>query len=214
MKNLFIVGAGGFGREIACLLDEIQRIQGQLWNVAGFLDDTENPLHGKECNLSVVGTIRDYTPAGDDILVMGIASPQAKIRLVPMLKQKGAVFASIIHPYAYLGEHNSIGEGVVIYGGFSMSVNCRIGNFTTLLSSQIGHDCEIDDYSTISGQCNLMGGVRIGKSVFMGGNVAIAPKIIVGEEAYICVGSVLVKDVRPGVKMLGNPAKEIGMAFK
>lgn len=210
MKNLFIVGAGGFGREVACLLDEIQRIKGPLWNVKGFLDDTENPLHGKKCNLEVVGSIQDFQPEANDVLVMAIADSVAKFRLSSMLKVKGAKFIRIIHPYAFLGEHNTIGEGAVIYGGFSMSVNCRIGNFTTLLSSQVGHDCIIDDFTTISGQCNLMGGVKIGKCVFMGGNVAIAPHITVGDGAYICVGSVIIKDVRPGAKMLGNPAKEIG----
>lgn len=210
MQDLYIVGAGGLGREIVCLLEEIQRITGQQWNVKGFLDDTENPLKGRECSLGVVGSIQDYTPAANDVLVMGIAAPEAKMKLVPMLKSRGTKFASIIHPYAYLGRFNRIGEGVVIYGGFSMSVNCTIGNFTTLLSSYVGHDCVIGDYCTVSAQCDLMGHTTLGGGVFMGGNVAVAPGVQIGAGAYICVGSVLIKDVSPGAKMLGNPAREIG----
>lgn len=210
MQNLYIIGAGGFGREIALILNVIERIQGKCWNVIGFLDDTENPLADKKSGLKVVGTIRDFFPKADDVLVMGISAPEAKYRLVGMLKARGANFASIIHPYAYLGEYNEIGEGVVIYGGFSMSVNCRIGSFTSILSCCVGHDSWIGDYATISAQCNIMGNTTIGERVFMGGNVAVAPKVNIGAGANICVGSVLIRDVPQGAKMLGNPAREIG----
>lgn len=210
MKNLYIVGAGGFGREIACMLEEVQRIKGPQWNIAGFLDDTEDPLAGKECHLQVKGSIIDYAPAPADVLVMGIAAPQAKMQITSLLKNRGAEFVSVIHPYAYLGKFNYIGEGAVVYGGFSMSVNCRIGNFVSLLGFGMGHDCIIGDYCTISSQCNLMGHTEMGSGVFLGGNVAVAPNVKIADDAYICVGSVVVKDVPAGAKMMGNPARAIG----
>lgn len=60
-------------------------------------------------------------------LALGIASPHAKRKLVPLLRARGAFFETCIHPYAYLGRHNSIGEGAIIGGGFSMSVNVSLG---------------------------------------------------------------------------------------
>lgn len=210
MKDLYIVGAGGLGRELLCLVQDIQAIAGQRWNIMGFLDDSENPLEDKACDYSVVGTIADYTPKSNDTLALGIAAPQAKSRLVPMLKQRGAVFESIIHPYAYLGHHNTLGEGLVVYGGFNMSVNVSIGNFATLLSSGIGHDVRIGDYCTISANCNFMGHCTLGDRVFVGGNAAVAPHVRIGSDAYICLGSVVMKDVKAGGKVIGNPAREIG----
>lgn len=50
-----------------------------------------------------------------------------------MLKAKGAVFQSIIHPYVALGRFNTIGEGAVIYSGFGMTVNVKIGDFVLYL---------------------------------------------------------------------------------
>lgn len=211
MKNLYILGAGGFGRELLSLLLDTQAIAGQRWNVKGFLDDTEAPLAGKACDFSVVGSIIDYAPGPDDVLAMGIADPAAKRKLVSMLKTRGAAFESVIHPYAYLGRHNTLGEGVVIYGGFSMSVNVAIGSFATLLSSGFGHDSRVGDYTTVSACCNIMGNVSIGSGVFVGGNAAFAPHVTVGDNAYVCVGSVVVKDVQNGEKVLGNPARVIGM---
>lgn len=211
MKDLYIVGAGGFGRELLNLILDIHAISGPRWNIKGFLDDTDDPLKGKVCDYSVVGTIVDYMPQPNDVLALGIAAPSAKRKLVSMLQSRGAVFESIIHPYAYLGRHSAVGEGVIICGGFSMSVNVQIGNFVTLLSSGIGHDVQVRDYTTISACCNIMGNVHLGEGVFIGGNVAIAPHANIGDNSYICLGSVVMGSVNPGVKVLGNPAREIGM---
>lgn len=209
MKDLYIVGAGGCGREVLQIIKDIQRIQGQQWNIRGFLDDTEAPLAGKECDLGVVGTIVDYVPKENDVLVMGIASPEAKRRLVPMLLDRGAVFERIIHPYASLGNFNSIGIGAVIYSGFGMTVNVHVGDFVTLLSCGLGHDVQVGNYSTISSWCNIMGGVKIGEGVFMGGNCAVAPHAVIEDDAYVGVGSVVLRKVRAGKRVFGNPAREM-----
>lgn len=43
MKDLIIIGAGGFGREVAWLVEEINNKQPK-WNIVGFVDDS---LYGK-----------------------------------------------------------------------------------------------------------------------------------------------------------------------
>lgn len=210
MRNLFIVGAGSLGRELAGLITTIQRISPRRWNVVGFLDDTENPLGGRACDYEVVGTIRDYRPQGGEALAMGIADPAAKHKLSRELLERGATFESIIHPHAYLGHHNNIGMGVIIYAGFGMTVNCQIGDFCTLLDCTLGHDVKIGSFSTLSSKCHLMGGVTVGSGVYMGGNAAVAPHVSIGDSAFVCIGSVLMKDVPARAKVMGNPAREIG----
>lgn len=212
MKDLYIVGAGGCGRETLFLLQDIHRLQGERWNIRGFLDDTPDPLRGKECDLQVVGTIRDYSPAPNDVLVMGVANPADKKMLAEMLKARGARFETVIHPYANMGRHCTLGEGVLVQAGFGMTVNVSVGSFVTLLTACVGHDVSIGDYSTISSHCNISGHVTVGDEVFMGGNVAVAPGMDIGRQAYLCMGSVVLKPVRPGVKVMGNPAREIGIA--
>ena len=41
MKDLIIIGASGFGREVAWLVERINRRSPQ-WNLIGFLDDDES----------------------------------------------------------------------------------------------------------------------------------------------------------------------------
>lgn len=209
MKDLYIVGAGGCGREVLHIIKDIHRIQGPRWNIKGFLDDTEDPLKGKECDYGVVGTIQGYQPKENEVLVMAIASPQAKRKLVPMLLERGAVFESVIHPYASLGEFNTVGEGVVIYGGFSMSVNVSIGDYVTMLSSWLGHDVQIGDYATVSGMCHILGCVQVGVGAFIGSNVVIAPDANIEEDAYVGIGSVVLRRVKKGKRVFGNPAREM-----
>ena len=209
MKDLYIVGAGGCGREVLQIVKEIHRLQGPRWNIMGFLDDTEAPLAGKECDYGVVGTIVDYVPKEDDVLAMAVADPAGKRKVAEMLLASGAVFENILHPGAYLGEFNSIGIGNTIYGGFSLTVNGRIGNFTTLLCSLLGHDVQVGDYTTISSLCNIAGHVRIGQGAFLGGNCAVAPHAVIEDGAYVGMGSVVLRRVRAGKKVFGNPAREV-----
>ena len=44
MKDLLIIGAGGFGREVAWLVERINNIV-PTWNLKGFIDDNES-IHG------------------------------------------------------------------------------------------------------------------------------------------------------------------------
>lgn len=207
MKDLYIVGAGGCGREVLQVIKDIHSIQGPRWNIVGFLDDTENPLAGKECDYGVVGRIVDYVPKENDVLAMAVADPKGKRKLAKMLLARGAVFENIIHPYAYLGSFNSIGMGNTIYGGFVMSTNVRVGNFTTMLGSSMGHDVQIGDFTTISAFCNITGRVQIGKGVYIGGSCAIAPGTVIEDNAYIGMGSVVLRRVKAGKKVFGNPAR-------
>lgn len=209
MKDLYIVGAGGCGREVLQIVKDIHRLQGPRWNIVGFLDDTEMPLGGKDCDYGVVGTIVDYAPKENDVLAMAVADPKGKRKLAEMLLARGAVFENIIHPGASLKEFSTMGIGNVVYGGFSMSNNVRVGSFTTLLSSLVGHDVEIGDYTTISALCNITGYVKIGEGVFIGGSCAIAPHAVIEDGAYVGMGSVVLRRVKAGRKVFGNPARVV-----
>lgn len=210
MKNLYIAGAGGCGRELVGMLADSVKIRGARWNIKGFLDDTNPDIGEMARQYPVVGTIADFRPGPDDVVMLGIAKPEAKEKVATLLKARGVVFESFIHPYAALGHFNSLGEGVVIYGGFGMTVNVTIGNFVTLQACYLGHDVVVDDFATISSFSNLMGQVRIGRKAFLGSSVAASPNLRVGEGAFVCVGSILIRDVAPGAKVMGNPAREIG----
>ena len=96
MKNLYLAGAGGLGREVLNIVQDIHLVQGQQWNIKGFLDDTQAPLLNKACDFAVVGTIKDYIPKANDVVVVCIGDPTTRRRLVEMLKALGAIDKSLI----------------------------------------------------------------------------------------------------------------------
>jgi UDP-3-O-[3-hydroxymyristoyl] glucosamine N-acyltransferase len=111
-----------------------------------------------------------------------------------------------MHPTAIVGDYVKLGEGVVLYPNTIITTNVRIGDFVTVLSSNIGHDVSIGDYSTISSFCDITGGVIVGKKVFLGSHSTIVPKKHIGDNAYIGAGSVVISNIKKNIKVFGNPA--------
>jgi len=210
MKNLYLLGAGGFGREVLAMLFGMQVKYGQQWNIMGFLDDTKDPLKDKACDAKVIGTIEDYFPKNDDVLALCVSDPKGKEKIVNLLKPRNVIFENIVHPKTYIGKYCTIGEGTIIMPNFGMTVNCTIGNFVTLQACCLGHDVNIGDFTTMSALANILGRVNIGKRVFIGANAVLAPSVHIEDDAFVGAGSVVLKKVKQGEKVFGNPAREIG----
>ncbi len=208
MKDLLIVGAGGFGRELLQWVKDINQVEPK-WQIKGFLDDDLNALDGKKCDYGIVGKIQDWQPSENEEFALAIAAPKTKEAVVNLLKARGAVFAEIIHPEARICDFAEWGEGLVMYPGAFLSPNCQVGNFVTLLSSAVPHDAVVGDFATISSNCGLTRAVRIGKRAFLAEHVCVLPGHSVGEDAYVGMGSVVVRNVSAGKKVFGNPAKVI-----
>ncbi len=208
MKNIIIVGASGFGREMLWYLEEINSYS-PMWNIRGFIDDNPNALDNFDCDYRVIGSIKDWQPSKDEVFACALAFPDIKEKVVKMLVARGAKFATIIHPTARINNHSSIGEGSVITPNSVISDNARIGRFCSILGSNIAHDASVDDFSTLSGKCALNGHVQVGKNVYMGCGVIVAPSKKIGNYAKIGIGSIVVTNVKSRTTVFGNPAKKI-----
>ncbi len=207
LKDLIIVGAGGMGRELLQWIKDINTVEPE-WNILGFIDDNDKALDEKKCDYRIIGSISEWDVKDDQYFAMAIAEPTTKEKVVRILKNRGAEFATIIHPKARIGQFNEIGEGSVLYPDASLSVNIKIGSFVTLLGSTVGHDAEIGDFSSIMGNCNINGNVKIGKRVFFGCQVITVPSRKIGDDAYVGAGSVVMTNIRKNSKVMGYPAKK------
>ena len=209
MKRLLIVGAGGSGREVLQLAKQVQQ-ERKEWDFIGFLDDNPAVLDQFNLGYHVIGSIRDYQPQKDDYLICAIGEPHIKLPLCNLLREKGAQFATLIHPTAIIADDSRIGAGVIISSLSKLSDNTVVGDFVTVSSfTMVGHDVVVGNGCFIAGHCNLMGNVQLADGVFVGGGVQILPGVRVGANAVIGAGSVVVRNVRPGITVFGNPAKQI-----
>lgn len=208
MKELIIVGAGGFGRELLQWVKDINT-EKPTWKIKGFLDDNPDALKDIACDYGVIGSIAGWNPSPQEQFACAIAAPDIKERVVKQLKEKGAEFATIVHPTARISEFVELGEGFVAYPGAGVHSNAKVGAFVTLLTmSTIGHDAEVGDFCTTSSYCDITGGVQVGDHTFLGSKVSIIPGKGIGRHVFIAAGSVVMADVSDGTKVMGNPARK------
>ena len=211
MKQLIIVGASGFGRELLQWCKDVQKVKKE-WEIAGFIDDNLQALDDYECDYKVIGTIDGWQPAQDQVFALAIADPKTKEKVVSKLESRGAEFISIIHPDARIGDFNKLGKGLVLYPNARITVNVTIGDFVTVLdNTSIGHDANIGDYTTISASCGINGHVQVGRFGYFGCNASTIPSIKIGDECHIGVGSMVVNNIKSGMHVFGNPAKRIAL---
>ena len=205
MKEIIIVGAGGFGRETLTLIKRINKLENK-WIIKGFIDDNPHSLEGKDCGYGIIGSIQDWNPSDNEVFAMGISSPQAKEKVVRVLKERGVKFETLISPNSIINESAKIGEGCVIKGFSVVGEDVVLGDFVDVAGSMIGQDSVIGNYSTTTGFANIVC-ANVGSRVFIGSHAVILNNVKIGDDAFVCAGSICYGNVKPGKKVFGNPAK-------
>jgi len=111
---------------------------------------------------------------------------------------------------------------VVIEDNVEIGSNCSIDRATlgtTLIKAnakldnliQIGHNCEIGEYSIIVSQVGLSGSTKLGMGVVMGGQSATAGHLSIGDRAMLAARSGVTKSLEGGKVYGGFPAVDIKM---
>lgn len=210
MQNIIIVGAGSFGRELCCWLEDI--VAGKPMRIGGFLDDTRAPAEALNAQYPypLLGAIDSYAVRQDDVFVIAIADPPAKLRIAAALLEKGATFLTVVHPTAVLARTARLGQGVIVCPFALVSADSSVGDFVTINSySSIGHDAQVAQGCTLSCHVDITGHTQIDEGVFFGSGATVLPKVQVGAQARIGAGTVIMRKVAPGSTMYAMPAKKL-----
>lgn len=206
MKKLYIVGAGGFGREVYAWVKQHPEFN-KSWTLAGFLDDNADALM-RFGNFSSVIPLKSHEVLNSNVYICALGLPLVKAKLMAPLIEQKAEFISFVHPTAVIGERVKLGRGVVVCPGVSISVDISIGDFSMIgPNTTIGHDGTIGAWCTLCAQCDITGRVTINDGVFLGSRVSIIPGKKIGNKSILGAGSVVISDVPEGVTVVGNPAR-------
>lgn len=210
MKPIVIFGAGGFAREVAMLLRDVNDAHA-TWDILGYLDD-DAAAHGTVADdLPVLGG-RDWLAARnrDVHVVLAIGGPVWKLRISQAIRPLVASFPTLIHPTALSSRYNRIGEGVVVTAMNVITSQVTLGDFVMLnLACTVGHDAVIGAYTTLSPSCNVSGHVTIGEGCDIGTGTKIVQGVSIGEWTVVGAGAVVARDVPANSTAVGVPAKAI-----
>jgi sugar O-acyltransferase (sialic acid O-acetyltransferase NeuD family) len=207
MRNLIIIGAGGMGRSIYNLAIECTGF-GKEYIIKGFIDDNLSSLKNYIGYPPVVGTIRDYKIQEKDLFVNSLGDVITKKICVTRILDRGGEFISLIHPSAIISTNVTFGKGCVVCAFASIGADANIGDFTLIQNGAIvGHDVTIGNWSRVDCYVVIVGGVIIGKEVSIHTASIINHNVTVNNNSCVGAGSFVIRNVKEGTTVFGNPAK-------
>lgn len=208
MKDILIYGAGGYGREVVCILNRINN-QKKVWNFCGFIDDGlpegETNEYGK-----ILGGI-DYLNSVNEekALVIPIGNPKIIHKIVSSITNGLIYFPNIIDPDVFFLDSASVqmGKGNIFSPKTLISCNVRIGDFNLFnMNDGIGHDVTIGNYNAFMPNVNISGGVVIGDRNLFGVKSTVLQYLTVGNDNQIGAHSLVARKAKDGFTYIGVPA--------
>ncbi len=211
LPKIAVFGAGGFGLEVAMLIEQINAA-GPIWEMIGFFDDGK-PEGVVINDYPVLGGIDALNAWPEELsLVFALGIPRTKRAVFENIRNSNIRYPVLIHPSAIVGSSRfiTIGDGCIICAGTIITTNISIGKHVILnLACTVGHETSIGDFSSFMPTCNISGEVKIGKGTFWGTGAKVINQKNVGDNVVVGAGAVVVTDLPDDVTAVGVPAKVI-----
>ena len=211
MKDILIYGFGGFGHEVACLIQHINK-EKPTWNVIGYIDDGVEV--GTECKYGKVLGNCDTLNAWDKpvSVVIAIGSCKALEVVSKKIVNPNVEFPNIVAPNVFYFDEESVtmGKGNIVTFGCRFSCNTRLGDFNVLNGNiSLGHDASMGNYNVMFSETRISGQTSVGDRNFFGARCFVAQCLKVGNDCRFGAGAYILRKTKDGCLYMGNPAKRI-----
>jgi sugar O-acyltransferase (sialic acid O-acetyltransferase NeuD family) len=208
MKNIVIIGVGGFGREVAWLIERINK-ERPTWELVGFVDDNISLYGSIVGGYPVLGDCNWLKRQGEELFaVCAIGSSKTRKKVTEKLSK--IRFATVIDPKVEMSDRIKIGDGCIICAGTILTVDIEIGNHVIInLDCTIGHDAILHDFVTLYPTVNVSGSTILEECVEMGTGCQIIQGLKIGEGTIVGAGAVVVRELPRECTAVGSPAKPI-----
>jgi sugar O-acyltransferase (sialic acid O-acetyltransferase NeuD family) len=208
--DLVIVGAGGFGRETAQVVHDLNQC-GAAWRLLGYLDD--NPArHGTAIDgTTILGGRGEIRHLPDVAVVVCTGHPGdyvSRMRIVNDLGLPPERYATIVHPTVAMSASSSIGHGCVVLAHVTLTAAVRVGAHVAIMPQvTLTHDNVIEDFATLASGARLGGGVRVQRAAYLGAGALIRENRTIGAFSLVGMGAVVTRDVPARQVWAGVPAR-------
>jgi sugar O-acyltransferase (sialic acid O-acetyltransferase NeuD family) len=208
MKEAYILGAGGFAKEVHLLIKRNKQYNFQGFIVFNSSEDSIKrgnqllPLIDEDFFLKKNHSIKDI------VIFIGMGDPLT-IKKVSE-KFKDFTFPNLISPCVEIDESVTFGVGNIITKGVNFTVDINVGSFNIFnLNMTIGHDTVIGNYNVMNPGATISGNVTIGDGNLLGTGSTILQNLSISNNNIIGGNGLLSKNVLNDKVMIGVPCKEL-----
>jgi sugar O-acyltransferase (sialic acid O-acetyltransferase NeuD family) len=205
--NIIIVGAGGFAREMECLLPSF--LPDEHFQVRGFLGKDQGVESEIDLSGRLLGDPELYEPKADERFLLAIGEMEARRKTVEALRSKGAQFLTLVHPTAFVAPSAQLGHGVILFPFAAVSNNARLGDLVKLnYYASVGHDTRLGAYCLLAPYATVNGFGVLEEEVYMSTHATVAPLVRVGARSKVSANSCVMHDVPPASLVFGVPGRQ------
>ena len=169
-KAIVIVGAGGLGKSVACLVSNLKEFE-----IFGFYDDGQLPGTHILDELEVLGSVQVLQEIQTEIsVVLAFGNPKTRKKIWEQLSTNPKIqFPNLIHPAALLMNPNRIqmGIGVIIFPQAVLTTDVVIGNNVVIhVGASVHHDVSIGSHSVVMPGARLVMSEQFDEATFVESN--------------------------------------------
>ena len=209
MKQLIIIGARGFGREVYSLAKRAIGYN-EKYTIKGFLDDKSDALEGFENYPPILGNVEDYEISELDVFICALGSTKWKRHYAEIILAKGGTFINLIEKSVIFNQNVTLGSGCIICEYVILSNDIVINDFVTIHPfTNFGHDVIIGKYVNIGAHCFFGGFTVVEEDVTVNVRATILDRLHIAKKAIVGAGSLVIRNVKENTTVFGNPAKKI-----
>lgn len=201
-RELIILGTGVHAYEMAEIVDRINAVS-DTYRLLGMISTRAEEVGKEVLGFSVLGLPGDLAKYPDAALVPDNEWP----RDIPLPRER---LISLVDPEAFVSSTAVMGAGCVIYPRCFVGLRAKIGDYVFCLSGTIvNHDDVIGDRTVMASGVSLAGSVTVGTDCYIGQAATVRQYTKIEDGSFIGMGAVVIRDVKAGSVVAGNPAREI-----
>lgn len=209
--DLWIVGAGGLGREYRAMIEHCPKLREQF-QVVAYLDDdpASDVIDGIPVQRGVRAALAELDSGA--YVVFAVGDSRVRAELVQLAEQFHLQYPVLVHSSTQMHRSESIamGRGTVLTAGSILTTDIQLGEHVFVnLNCTIGHQCVLEDGVSLMPGVHLSGLVRVAKGAYIGTGAVVLNGLRIGEGAVVGAGAVVTRDVPNYTVVMGVPARPV-----
>lgn len=197
MKELYIIGAGGFAAELTEYIHQNNSIQKEQITILGYFDLDVKQYEAYSYDAPFLGNEREYKFSSEDKVLIAIGDVNIRTKAIEYFESMNIEIENFSHYTALIAATAKIGKGNIFCPYTIIGPNTIVGNFNLLnYYCAIPHDCKIGDFNVFSPNIQITGYCEVGNKNLFGVSSGMKPNISIKNNNKIQPGLIVDKNVK------------------